>query len=120
MQDCKYRLPEPPMPWSVAPKDRKPGDKPAADLVWWSGEEPLPAIGERVEINFNGFGAGTVEAYFTEHGYLGVYVKLEKPPAWWVQQTEYDDGAIWKRPAQIRGCAMVYGAELKKREKGGE
>lgn len=51
----------------------------------WSGTFD-PSIGDRVEIPFNGLGAGTVVSYFCEHGYRGVRVKLDKQPEWHQKQ----------------------------------
>ena len=34
----------------------------------WSGPKYPPAIGDRVTVNFNGFGPGTVTKYFVEQG----------------------------------------------------
>ena len=58
----------------------------AAALIKWSGIDPAPAIGERVRVAMNSLGYGTVSGYYIEHGYLGVYVKLDNPPAWYVNQ----------------------------------
>jgi hypothetical protein len=72
----------------------------------WSGKAAVPAIGTRVNVTINGLGQGIVEAYFIESVYLGVYVKLENPPAWWVKQT------AGKTFGRRTGCAMVFGAEI--------
>jgi len=76
----------------------------------WSGKEPVPAIGERVIVTMNRLGPGTVEAYFIEDTFLGVYVKLENPPEWWIKQTK---GKTFGRRT---GCAMVFGLEIKRPE----
>jgi len=60
-----------------------------AELAW-SGDGEPPALGERVNINFNGLGDGEVEGYFGEHGFLGVLVKLDRPPAWYTRQNGAD------------------------------
>jgi hypothetical protein len=52
----------------------------------WSGSIPVPQIGDRIFVNFNGFGYGMVDHYFTEDGYLGVIVTLEKHPEWHKKQ----------------------------------
>ena len=52
----------------------------------WSGEVPPPTIGARVRVKINGFGSGTVRGYFTEGCWLGVLVKFDAPPTWWVEQ----------------------------------
>lgn len=57
-------------------------------LLKWSNAAPPPAIGAEVKLNFNNLGAGIVEAYFAQDGYLGVKVKLANPPAWYVEQNK--------------------------------
>lgn len=74
----------------------------ATATVKWSNPKPPPKIGDRVEIDFNGFGPGTVMAYFTEAGYLGVEVECDVRPKWHIEQ----NGDKHKRP-------LVFGAELK-------
>jgi len=68
----------------------------------------VPAIGERVEISMNNLGSGTVEAYFVEHQYAGVQVRLDvlTRPAWHRRQE--------KANSRFKGCALVFGAELKR------
>ncbi|MGA2253036.1 MAG: hypothetical protein ABSG53_00105 [Thermoguttaceae bacterium] len=77
----------------------------------WSGPMPIPQRGDRVFVDFNGFGPGTVRGYFTEWGgdqdYLGVYVECDTPPDWWVLQ-QLDDG-----DDRIMLCTLAFGAELK-------
>ena len=53
----------------------------------WSGEAPVPQIGEHVKTYINGMGAGTVVGYFVEHGYLGVTIELDNPPKWFLAQS---------------------------------
>lgn len=55
-----------------------------------TGFENPPAIGTRVLVNFNGFGLGTVRGYFVEHGWLGLYVHVDKRPDWHVKQNPGD------------------------------
>jgi hypothetical protein len=64
---------------------------------------PIPARGERIIVNFNGFGEGVVRGYFIEDGYLGVYVEPDVAPEWW-DKNHGDDPVV---------CCMVFGAELK-------
>lgn len=52
----------------------------------WSGSKPIPAIGERVHINLNGFGSGTVRGYFIEEGWVGVEVECDQRPEWHLKQ----------------------------------
>lgn len=72
-------------------------------ILKWSGKHPIPAIGERVRINFNEFGNGRVVNYFYEHGYLGVYVKLVKAPAWHNKQMAGNPR---------KGHCMAFGVEV--------
>ena len=74
--------------------------------VKWSGRErhagkPLPKLGDRVRITFNGLGTGTVVAYFVEAGFLGVKVRLDQRPAWHVKQNGHNNPD-----------ALVFGAEI--------
>lgn len=66
---------------TTVPEYRITDDDPRLDLLPLSRQE-LPAIGARVKINFNKLGTGTVVAYFTEHGFIGVEVALEDQPCW--------------------------------------
>lgn len=80
--------------------------------VWWSGAGELatpPAIGARVFVAMNGFGTGTVRGYFVEFGWLGVYVQVDNPPAWYVKQLAEDPGP---RPGNQERVPMIFGAEL--------
>jgi len=49
----------------------------------WSGRTDPPTIGETVKCHL---GRGLVQGYFAEAGYLGVKVRLDNPPAWFVKQ----------------------------------
>lgn len=101
-----YDLPSLPAPIEpVSKKDDDSGNinSPTTAYVW-SGKFPIPAIGERVFVNMNGFGAGVVESYFVEHGFLGVCVVVDVAPAWHVKQT---------KGSKYEGKALVFGAELK-------
>lgn len=75
----------------------------------WSGKESVPSIGQRVKVTMNGLGTGIVEAYFIEDVWLGVYVKLDNPPAWWTKQQGTHGGGFGRRA----GCCMVFGTEIK-------
>jgi len=68
----------------------------------WTGKGPVPAIGDKISINFNSLGSGVVERYFVEDGYLGVRVKLLKRPDWHVKQ----NGKHYK------GLSNVFGNEI--------
>ena len=52
----------------------------AADPYKWSGTSNPPAMGARVKVHMNGLGYGKVVGYFAEYGWLGVLVRLSKPP----------------------------------------
>lgn len=86
-----------------------------ADKIRWSGAamgyETPPNIGARVHIGDNALGCGVVKGYFIEDNWLGLYVKLERPPEWFAQR----EPELFKRDPEIfkLDCAMVFGAELK-------
>jgi len=63
----------------------------------WSGDADPPAIGTRIKVTMNRLGFGTVTGYFVEYGWLGVRVRFERPPRWWVKQNHPDrpDGHIF-------------------------
>ena len=88
---CFYGLEELPE-WVQQPPwvDNKPLARDPQDRVngpaWWSNAKPPPPPGTRVHVNFNGFGDGTVVAYFREDGYLGVEVMVDKRPDWHVKR----------------------------------
>lgn len=73
----------------------------------WSGDLPIPKIGEKVRINFNKLGSGIVKGYFIEHGYVGVLVKLDNPPEW--KKKQHPPGS------KYHGVAHVFGAEIKEK-----
>jgi hypothetical protein len=70
----------------------------------WSGTIPVPAIGDKVAINFNELGTGRVCAYFLEAGYVGVEVVLDNQPEWHREQ----NGEM--------SNALVFGIEISPRE----
>jgi hypothetical protein len=59
-----------------------------ADPFKWGGNNPPPPVGAKVKLYLNDFQGGTVVGYFVEHRWLGVLVKISKPPKWWVRQTK--------------------------------
>ena len=77
----------------------------AQPLRWgYNADFPAPPeIGARVHIRMNDLGAGTVEAYFIEHGWVGVCVKLDRVPQW--KQDQQD-----KRRAEV---ALVFATEIR-------
>jgi len=64
----------------------------------WSGDR-IPSVGDKVDINFNRLGSGTVDCYFIEYGYLGVVVVLENQPKWHKEQNDHN-------------LALVFGNEI--------
>lgn len=73
---------------------------PAPPYVW-SGANAVPALGDKVTISFNELNTGTVVGYQVTSGYLGVWVQLDKNPAW-RERAGYS----------IEAPALVYGAEI--------
>jgi len=67
----------------------------------WSDNLPPPSIGAKTRAPGD-LGEGQVVGYFSEHGYLGVLIRLDAPPKWFVEQ----NGAT--TPCHI------YGAELRR------
>ncbi len=82
--------------WVQHTAEPKPGD-----LPHWSGKHTrVPAVGERVKSRL---GPGIVQAYFVEAGFLGVELRLTKPPKWFVEQN--------KLLGKIK-TAELFGAEI--------
>jgi hypothetical protein len=110
---CQYELSTIPLPWQFAELGEQ-GEiinkpNPTERLIW-SGNLPKrqaigepPTIGTRVNVPMNGLGTGTVSSYFTEHGFLGVIVKLDNPPDWHIKQNV---------GRKYQGHALVFGAEI--------
>lgn len=71
----------------------------------WSGSF-VPQVGERIKITMNGFGPGTVVAFFTTGEWIGVEVRTDKYPAWYVEQR---DARVESR---LTFNQMVFGAEI--------
>jgi len=67
----------------------------------WSNVKPMPDIGDAVESSINKLGTGVVTGYFTLHGYVGVLVKLDNPPDWYVEQNEGN------KPADFFGAEIL-------------
>jgi hypothetical protein len=70
------------------------------NVLKWSGEEPPPEIGTKVNVTINGLGEGVVVGYFSEHGWLGLKVSLLNAPEWLKEQNNNDP------------TGHVFGAEL--------
>ena len=54
--------------------------------VEWASTRPLPQVHDRVLTCLNGLGEGVVTGYWAEGQYLGIRVKLDAPPAWYLTQ----------------------------------
>lgn len=95
----------------------------------WSGKMSLPSIGDRIYMRINSIGYGSVVGYCESHGFVGLLVKPENPPEWYVKQTkarvaETDKARklgpdksqierIREWPQWIQdGIACVFGAEI--------
>jgi hypothetical protein len=96
---CVYDLME--LPAGVVLKtSENTGDE---SILKWSGDYPIPEIGRKVKINFNELGTGSVQSYFTEYGYLGIEVRLDKEPKW---------KKVQHKGTPREGIALVFGAEI--------
>jgi len=74
------------------------------DEYYWSGNEGIPEIGERVKVKVNDIGEGIVVGYFVECGYLGVKVELDE-----------ETRAEWhKRQNPDINYALPFGIEIKR------
>lgn len=56
----------------------------------WSGVGAPPAIGTRVRVSMNSLGEGVVVAYFVAEKFLGVRVRFDAPPAWYLAKNGAD------------------------------
>jgi hypothetical protein len=81
--------------------------RPMAECFLPGGGWPIPKVGERVAIKINSLGPGIVVGYFTECGFLGVQVRLDRPPAWRRKQCADSEPAL------------VFGAEMESVVSGG-
>ena len=87
--------------WNHCPPYVALGEPGYADAPFrWSNTKPVPDIGDAVKANINGLGTGVVTGYFTLHGYVGILVRLDNPPDWYVKQNEGN------KPGEL------YGAEI--------
>jgi len=84
-------------------------EMPIEGVFLW-GNKRIPKIGEPVVVTMNALGSGTVVAYFVECGYLGVHVKLSKPPEWWKKQNAQFAKEYPNFP--FKGTAGIFGTEL--------
>ena len=102
---AKYGLKELPpfVTYSTGDPTPTPGESPR-----WSGKGELalpPAIGSRVVVRMNSYGPGEVVSYFTESGFLGVEVRVDKLPTWAVEQRK-------RHKMSLTEPVMVFGTEI--------
>jgi hypothetical protein len=59
-------------------------------VLIWAGKNGVvpPPVGEKITVTMNGLGNGDVVGYFSQEGYLGLRVKLDNPPDWYVKQNK--------------------------------
>lgn len=60
-------------------------------LSYGGSDNPIPAVGQVITAKVNGLGKATVLKYFVEHGFIGLIVQPQDPPAWYVKQNGADD-----------------------------
>lgn len=53
--------------------------------VWPMQIDP-PAVGQKVNVTDLNMGLGTVTGFCVVEGWVGVYVEIDAPPAWWVER----------------------------------
>lgn len=82
---------------------------------WWSNEY-LPLIGDRVLIDFNGFGPGTVMCFFAEDGFLGAWVMPDVVPEYVKRQRKAKPYSGPFRYWYELGYTPVFGAEIARLE----
>lgn len=68
--------------------------------VRWSSDNAVPHTGDVVYVSMNGFGWCTVNGYFIEWDFLGLYCQPLTPSKWWLKQNP-----------ERRDC-MIFGAEI--------
>ena len=56
------------------------------EQLQWVTNKPIPAVGSEVEVKINGIGRSIVLKYFVEHGFIGMLVTPQNPPAWYIKQ----------------------------------
>ena len=73
----------------------------------WSGETPIPAVGDIVSIRMNGFGKVRVLSHFASDGgkpgdgvetyFIGFTAEILNPPQWYIEQNngENPSGAFF-------------------------
>lgn len=89
---------------------------PDGTTLWWSGSQPLPAIGQKITITMNGIGPAIVKDYFSSESYLGVMTLALEPPKWLREQRQRDlEGPRAKGKPQwwLDGIGCEFGTEVK-------
>ena len=61
------------------------------EKLQWVCDKPIPAVGSEVEVKINGIGRSIVLKYFVEHGFIGLLVPPQDPPAWYIKQNGADE-----------------------------
>lgn len=62
--------------------------RPKEGALIWAGKVAPPPVGEKIKVNMNGLGNADVVGYFSQEGYLGLRVKFDNPPEWYVKQNK--------------------------------
>ena len=61
------------------------------EQLQWVCDKPIPAVGSEVNVKINGIGLSKVLKYFVEHGFVGLVVQPQDPPAWYIKQNGADE-----------------------------
>jgi hypothetical protein len=61
------------------------------EKLQWVTTKPIPAVGSEVNVKINGIGRSKVLKYFVEHGFIGLVVQPQNPPAWYIKQNGADE-----------------------------
>lgn len=83
--------------------------KSGALLLKWSGDKPIPTIGQQITITMNDVGPAIVKGYFAGAGWLGVLTEATHPPAWLRRQR----GPNLEQLKAIHGWAKLHGIRWK-------
>ncbi len=73
----------------------------------WSGDFPIPAIGDPILVRMNSIGPAVVKGYFESCGFIGVMALPVRPPDWYVRQSQRAK-LTWQK--QNIGC--FFGKEI--------
>ena len=61
------------------------------EKLQWVSTKAIPSVGSEVNVKINGIGRSVVQKYFVEHGFIGLLVQPQEPPAWYVKQNGADE-----------------------------